>query len=77
MIHFDAYRLVTLPRVVADLVAGPEPEPRLETVDEVERWLRQQSRAWKEDGLRKRLKDARRLLLTRWRYENGRLSDGN
>lgn len=75
--------LVALPRVVADLLAGPEPPYRLvrpdaESLSEIEFWLRQ---AWGHvwmpaGGAAARDDAARRLRFLLWRIREKGLSDG-
>ena len=82
-ITWHDYALVTLPRVLADLITGPEPEPyRLVrplvplTVPDVEQWLlRAHPFGWKEDGVQGRREAAKRLLFAVWLRRTGRVSD--
>jgi hypothetical protein len=76
-IRYPDYRLISLPRVVADLIAGPE-EPsyersEAETVDEAMRWLQRTYPDIKDDGPRRRW--ARELVLLRWLVDAGRVRE--
>lgn len=66
---------VTVPRVLADLLVGPEP-PRLPSVDEALVWLRDQP--WPvfetaSDASRRQI--AKRLLFLCWLVDHRRITD--
>jgi acyl-homoserine lactone acylase PvdQ len=73
------YRLITLPKVVTDLLMGSD-DPRLirpsaASERQVEAWLRALA-AWDRDDDDTIAEIARRFLAQRWRWERGRLTDG-
>lgn len=66
---------VTVPRVLADLLVGPE-EPRLPSVDEALVWLREAPWPVKEtasDQARRQI--VKRLLFLCWLVDHRRLTD--